>query len=247
MQLDTTPDLGTPHISVPPGTVLGHRKDGRPIYAIAGGSGEGEGGSGSDGGQGNEGGNDTGQDPAAQQGGQEGQGDQDGESWMDDLPDKARKEILRLRREAAANRVKAKNGGTEQSARLQKVLKALGLETDGDDADKLNEKLTAAQADAKQRAVELAVYKAATKAGADPDALLDSRAFLTTVSALDHTGDSFDKDVLREVREAAKTPKYRSAPVRSGGNFGGFDSADGDRVAKADPGKARLAAYYAEK
>ncbi|MGW3305893.1 hypothetical protein ACWDG9_04810 [Streptomyces sp. NPDC001073] len=246
MQFDTTPDLGTPHISVPPGTVLGHRKDGRPIYAIAGGSGEGEGG-GSEGGQGNEGGNDTDQDPAGQQGAQGGgEGDQDGESWLDELPDKARKEILRLRREAASNRVKAKNGGTEQSEQLQKVLKALGLETDGDNADQLNEKLTAAQTDAKQRAVELAVYKAATKAGADPDALLDSRAFLNAVSALDHTGDTFDRDVLREVREAAKSPKYRTAPARSGGNFGGSDS-DGDRAAKAEPGRARLSAYYAEK
>ncbi|MER6112420.1 hypothetical protein [Streptomyces hirsutus] len=245
MQHRTMPDLGTQRLSVPPGTVLGYRKDGRPIYPIAGGSGEGEGGS--EGGQGNEGGNqDTDQDSAAQQGGQNGQGDQDGESWLDDLPDKARKEILRLRREAAANRVKAKNGGTEQSEQLQKVLKALGLETDGDNADQLNEKLTAAQADAKQRAVELAVYKAATKAGADPDALLDSRAFLNAVSALDHTGDSFDRDVLREVREAAKSPKYRTAPARSGGNFGGSDS-DGDRVAKAEPGRARLSAYYAEK
>jgi hypothetical protein len=233
MQFHTTPDLGTPHISVPPGTVLGHRKDGRPIYAIAGGSGEGD-----------EGGNqDTDQDSAAQQGGQDNDGD---ESPLDGLPEKTRNEILRLRRENAANRQKLKTAGTEQSAQLQKVLKALGLETDGDNAEQLSEKLTAAQADAKQRAVELAVYKAATKAGADPDALLDSRAFLTTVSALDHTGDSFDKDVLREVREAAKTPKYRSAPVRSGGDFGGSDSA-GDRVAKADPGRSRLAAYYAEK
>ncbi|MEV5472972.1 hypothetical protein AB0L66_11520 [Streptomyces sp. NPDC052207] len=247
MQHSTLPDLGTPYISVAPGTVLGHRKDDRPIYVIAGGSGEGEGG-GSEGGQGNEGGNqDTGQGSAAQQGGQGGNDNQDSDRWLDDLPDDARKEILRLRRENAANRVKVKDGETEHTAQLQKVLKALGLDTDGDDnTDKLNEKLTAAQTDAKQRAVELAVYKAATKAGADPDALLDSRAFLKTVSALDHTGDSFEKDVLREVREAAKTPKYRSAPARSGGDFGGSDSA-GDRVAKAEPGRSRLAAYYADK
>lgn len=73
----------------------------------------------------------------------------------------------------------------ENAAALQKAAEALGLTTAQTDPATIAAQLQASQAEAKSRAVELAVLRAATRLGADGDALLDSRGFLGRIKELD--------------------------------------------------------------
>ncbi|MGR6921143.1 hypothetical protein ACU635_43465 [[Actinomadura] parvosata] len=75
--------------------------------------------------------------------------------------------------------------------------------------------------------VELAVHRAGSKMGADPDALLDSRSFVKKIRDLDPDGDDFSTK-LGEVIQLAidENPKYKAGslagpPPRSGGEFAG--------------------------
>jgi hypothetical protein len=74
-----------------------------------------------------------------------------------------------------------------QQTQLDGIAKALGLKTDDTPPDpaKLTEQLTAEQARAREAAVQLAVYRNASTAGANPDALLDSASFLRTIADVD--------------------------------------------------------------
>lgn len=69
----------------------------------------------------------------------------------------------------------------------QSIGKALGLIKEDEQLDptKLTEQLTASQAQVKQTQIELAVYQAASAAGANGNALLDSRAFLNKIASLE--------------------------------------------------------------
>jgi hypothetical protein len=60
------------------------------------------------------------------------------------------------------------------------------------------------EATARQREVELAVYKTAGKHGGDPDALLDSRGFANAVAKLDPASDTFAADVEKAVKQAVE-------------------------------------------
>lgn len=96
------------------------------------------------------------------------------------------------RDEAAQNRIKARDAAAEKDQLIQQMGKALGLITDDDkgegpDAEALARSVADEQAKAVTASRELAVYKAATKAGANPDALLDSRSFLASIEDVDHT------------------------------------------------------------
>ncbi|QIK82993.1 hypothetical protein [Sanguibacter sp. HDW7] len=106
------------------------------------------------------------------------------------LPDWAQTLVKDLRAEAGAARTTAKaNAATEaRNTLVQDLGKALGLVKDGDtppDPAALTAQLTEQQTAARTAQVELAVYRAATLAGADPAALLDSRAFLDSVKDVD--------------------------------------------------------------
>lgn len=73
-----------------------------------------------------------------------------------------------------------------QTEMAKKVGKALGLVEDEEvDPAKLIEQATTSQKAAKKAAVELAVFRAAATANADPEALLDSRTFLATVADIE--------------------------------------------------------------
>lgn len=85
----------------------------------------------------------------------------------------------------------------------------------------------------KERTVELAVYKSAAEHGGDPNALLDSRGFLTKVHALDPGADDFDAKVAEHIAAAvAANPKLRAAAQEaiaaapSGGQFSGGPAED---------------------
>ncbi len=99
-------------------------------------------------------------------------------------------EVKSARAEAGKERINAKQTAADEARTdlAKQVGKALGLIPD-DVADpvKLLEQATTAQAQAKQSAVELAVFRSADAANADPIALLDSRAFLEKVAAIEPT------------------------------------------------------------
>jgi hypothetical protein len=90
--------------------------------------------------------------------------------------------------EAAKARTTAKQNAAEEARKelAQQIGKALGLvEDETPDPAKLTEQVSTATADAKQAKLELAVFHAAATAGADATALLDSRAFMTRLAAIE--------------------------------------------------------------
>lgn len=124
-----------------------------------------------------------------------------------------------LRKEAASSRVNAKQQAAEE-ARQQLVTdlgKALGLVKDdgaAPTAEQLTAQVTEAQQAARQSAVELAVYKAASPHQGDPLALLDSRAFLAKVADLDPAAADFQTKVSDAIKTAVtENPKLKAAPV----------------------------------
>lgn len=86
--------------------------------------------------------------------------------------------ITDLRKEAGDNRV-AKNAETE---RVNAILKAAGIKTDAPDPAEL---LAQSQTESAAAKRELAVFKAAATAGADPTKLLDRASFLTSIAGID--------------------------------------------------------------
>ncbi|MES9554784.1 MULTISPECIES: hypothetical protein [unclassified Streptomyces] len=135
-------------------------------------------------------------------------------------------ELAAARKDAGRSRVTAKQQAADDArAQLaQEIGRALGL-VPGDtppDPAQLTQQLTESQAQARQTAVELAVYRTARAAGADPDALLDSRAFAASLADIDPT----DADAVTDAVKAAvqANPKLASAPAgppRGGADFTG--------------------------
>lgn len=168
---------------------------------------------------------------------------------VEDLPDWAQKLIADTRKEAGDHRVAKTAAEKRQQDILAAVAKAAGLKVDGEDETpdpaKLTEQLTSTQAQARQAAVELAVYKAAGKHQGDPDALLDSRGFLTKVADLDPTADDFTSKVDAAVKDAIKdNPKLKAgrAPGASGADHPGGPGEGAQRTPK--PLTDAVAAHY---
>ena len=140
---------------------------------------------------------------------------------VEDLPEWAQKIIRDSRDEAGKARTTAKaNAAAEaRTALAQEIGKALGLVKDDETPDpaKLTEQLTATQAQARQAAIELAVYKAAGKHSGDPVAILDSRAFLASVQALDPNGSDFNTAVDAAIKAAVEgNPKLKATAPAAG-------------------------------
>lgn len=208
-----------------PGKILGYRRDGRPIRVVAGGSGEGDTGAGGDTGDDQTG--DTGQDD-------DGSRKPDIKGDLD--PDRAARAIAAAR----DGEKKAKEAKKAADDRLAAVLKAAGLTPDGktDPAEQL--KAAAAERDkavarARDTAVELAVYKSAAKSGADPDAVLDSRGFLSSVAELDPDAADFADKVTAAIKAAVKANPKLSATAAQGAGKQGADhnGAGGKQPAKS--------------
>jgi len=128
------------------------------------------------------------------------------------------------------DRSKSTNAELQRQADLlAKLAQKAGIELDDGkaDPDKLAHQLTTSQAKARQSAVELAVYRAAGKHAADPDALLDSRGFLKHVENLDPDADDFAEKIGDAVKSAVESnPKLKTAiaptpPARSGTDMSG--------------------------
>ncbi|MET8399581.1 hypothetical protein [Streptomyces sp900116325] len=137
-------------------------------------------------------------------------------------------DLAAARKDAGKSRVTAKQQAADDArAELaQQIGKALGIVKDDQPADpaQLTQQLAAEQAKARQTAVELAVYRTAAAAGADADALLDSRQFADAVAQLDPTDTTA---ITAAITAAIQTnPRLAAAqaptgPSRGGAEFGG--------------------------
>lgn len=137
--------------------------------------------------------------------------------WDD--PAAAQAEIERLRKENAKDRTNAKAQAAEDARKelANTIGKALGLVEDGAETDpaKLTESLTRSQREAQQARVELAVFRNAAAAGADPAALLDSASFLAKVADLDPSDSSALSEAIRAAVEANPRLGAASAEPRT--------------------------------
>ncbi|MFD6873272.1 MULTISPECIES: hypothetical protein [unclassified Streptomyces] len=98
-------------------------------------------------------------------------------------------DLAAARAEAGKGRVNAKQAAAD-TARAELTAQLLGIldpSKAGQEAtpEELAQQLTSAQDQARQTAVQLAVYRTAAAAGADPDALLDSRQFAAALADVD--------------------------------------------------------------
>ncbi|WP_411095982.1 hypothetical protein [Streptomyces sp. 020-2-3H-GM] len=176
-------------------------------------------------------------------------------------PARFEKLVENLRGDVAAE--KAKREALEQKAKddqdtlMKRVAKAFGLETDEakpptpeELAQQLEEAQTRTKASddrARQREVELAVYKTAGKHGGDPDALLDSRNFAHAIEKLDPTADGFDEAVAKAVKTAvdsnsklaAKAPQPKEPEPTSAGGAP-MDGAGGSKKQLGEADLARM-------
>jgi hypothetical protein len=146
------------------------------------------------------------------------------------------KELADTRKEVGKERATAKEAAAQEArnALVQDLGKALGLIKDEKDAPPDPAKLTAeierATAAHRDTAVELAVWKGAAKAGADPGALTDSRAFMASLGKLDPGADDFGKKVTAAIEKAvADNPKLAAGPVKTDSGSADFNGAEGDK------------------
>ena len=139
----------------------------------------------------------------------------------------ARAEVARLRTEAeqaAADAARWKQQSRQQEARskanhqqvrgLEGVVRQIAekLEIpydDNPDPAEVSRKLAETTAEARQLRVERAIYLTAAKSGADANALLDSREFITRTEQIDPEASDFADQVADLVREASRQPKYQ--------------------------------------
>ncbi|WP_122262210.1 hypothetical protein [Ornithinimicrobium cerasi] len=152
---------------------------------------------------------------SAQAGAQSAAGEWDGK--VESLPDPVQKMIRDLRAESADRRTKLTAAEQAQQDAIRALAKAAGIELPGEtapDPAQLTEQLTATQAQARQAAIELAVFKAAPTHQGDPNALLDSRSFLAKVADLDPASAEFTTTVDAAIKDAVTTnPKLKAAPA----------------------------------
>jgi hypothetical protein len=134
---------------------------------------------------------------------------------------------------AKAN-IQAAEAAASNAEQLAKVAAALGLAPDAKpDVDAISRQLETTKAEAKARAVELAVLRAAQTAGANGDELLDSRGFLNKVSAVDPNDLDAVKAAVAE--HVAANPKFAITPpaapaapaARQASTAGQFDGQPG--------------------
>ena len=147
--------------------------------------------------------------------------------WTD--PDKARAEIERLRRENASQRTQAKKNAADEAraALTQEISRALGLVKDDEPVDpaKLTEQLTEQTRRAREYQLELAVYRVAGTAGADANALLDSRSFLAKVADLDPADSGAMTAAVKDAVAANPALAVRQAGMKPNPAQGGSSSA----------------------
>lgn len=159
---------------------------------------------------------------------------------VEDLPEWAQKVIRDTRKEAGDARANAKSAAADdaRAEMAQTIGKALGL-VKGDaapTAEQLATEIASAKTGERTALVELAVFKAAGPAGANPVSLLDSRSFLAKVADLDPAKGDFDKKVAAAITEAVKDhPELKAAlaAARNGVDHSGGTGEGVKRVPKS--------------
>lgn len=180
----------------------------------------------------------------------------DGKS-VDDLPEWAQGELKRLRKENAKKRTDA--NAAKQSAQTAQqqadaitkmVASKLGIELDeAPSAEKLAAELDASRTSAAEAAREVAVLRAASKAGVDGDAMLDSRSLMRDLSAHDVGSDEFLEalnSAIESRKPAAETRGTRSGTSGNpadGGKPGKFTPEDIEKMTVEEFNKNRDAIY----
>lgn len=173
---------------------------------------------------------------------------------IDAFPEDAQKLIRDLRQESQRYRQGSEQAAKDAAEQAKKDLaqaigKALGLvDDDNVDPAKLTEQAQQAQAAQREAARELAVYKAAAGAGADPARLLDSRSFLASIDGLDPTdGDKITAAIKNAVQN---NPTLSAAPAAGASTV---DHAGGSGEGPQPKGKPQktmadaVANYYASR
>ncbi|WP_030271202.1 hypothetical protein [Streptomyces sp. NRRL B-24484] len=195
---------------------IGLRRDGRPIWPVRGGSGEGS-------------------DPTTPPAPTPATGDPTTPAMPAPAappaePGPTAEQLAEAQRQAT----EAAEQRDQLQAALDAINKAINPDATGAESDPAQ--LAAAVADRDRQLaglgeqlraarVELAAHKAAETAGARPDRLLNSRAFVAALSALDPSDAQFDTALQAAITAAVESDPelYRAttAPARSGGEFRG--------------------------
>lgn len=153
------------------------------------------------------------------------------------LPEWAQKLIRTTRTEAATNRTKATTAGEALEATRDAIAKALGLKPDDDPvkaAQTAADQRDAALQEAKATKIENAVLRSATKHGANPEALTDSRTFMAKLADMDPAADDFATQVDEAIKKAVEDNpllKLEIPAPRSGGPVGGGAAIPGQLTA----------------
>ena len=213
---------------------VGFRRDGRPVWPIAGGSGDVEDGDAAvEGAPVDDGEAET---PPAEASPLE----QQAQQAIDELRqagqevpqalERAVREFRDARREAANYRVQSREQQEQQAEAMKSLAKAFGIDVADDqppDPQDLQQRIERYHASERQARVELAAYRSAGRQGADADALLDSRTFMDRVAALDPDADDFGEQLDAAVAASLEAnPKLKTSP---GGGSNGRGPAQGAR------------------
>ncbi len=132
--------------------------------------------------------------------------------------------VEKLRAENAENRTKARDAETAAQAKIAAALEALGIKPDTDPAEAAKQAATErdnAAAAAREATLNLAVYKAASKAGADADALLDSNSFRNAIGEVDPSDVAAVNTAIENAVKANPRFKLAQAASASGSDFTG--------------------------
>ena len=147
---------------------------------------------------------------------------------VEELPGWAQKLIRETRTEAAAHRTKVKEltdaqtaAESERTRQMDKLAEALGLkpgeatpEQIAAERDAAQQRAEAASAHARTTSIELAAFRAAASMQADPNKVLDSRAFVSTLDGLDPADPAFAQLVSDRVAAALEAnPAWRVTPA----------------------------------
>ena len=225
--------------------VLGYRRNGSPIYAIAGGSDEGDASSGTDASSADTG--DAGEQDSQEQKdtAEEKVDDSKSAKTQDDDADSkkpardgdggtdwkahARKWEQRAKENAESQKAAVEKAVKEATEKQQyELAKSLGLVKDDDktppDPAKLQTQVETLQSKYADKAAEAAIYRGASKHSANAERLRDSRSFLSSLKGLDPTADDYDSQVAKAIKKAVDDdPHFRAsqAPARNSSDFSG--------------------------
>lgn len=157
--------------------------------------------------------------------------------WDD--PETAKAMIAKLRRENATDRATARDTAAREAREslAKDVAKALGMDTgdespDPDALTKQAQEIDQARTDAATARAEVAVLRTAAAAGADGDALLDSRAFMASLAET----DTSDTSAVQQLIAAAvdENPRFRVALVATGASAADHAGGSGEAAVTAE-------------